>query len=309
MLFSVVIPTFNRQELIGSTLASVMSQELSPGQIIVVDDGGTDDTEDVARRFGVEYVKIQNSGPGNARNIGVSLSRHDWIAFCDSDDLWKPSYLRHFSDILKSESFYGFANWVDVEGSNWTSTAKFSSAPSGFFDDLHNPLYSKLIEFTPIWPSATVVRKDFFSKIGGFNRALSRLPTEDYDFSLRCNEHSPATVMHEPLVGIRKHVGNYSRGRIRQHLSDADILSWACEHHVSGVKFRSKLQKSIVFRRLTAFREAFVIGNFAIMREIARSLSIYDFDWRDLIKLSLAQSRVLPSAWVRLMFGRFEAAE
>src|SRR5579872_1896806 len=89
---SVVIPTYNRATLIGDTIDSILRQTVPPAEVIVVDDGSTDDTAAVVARYGgaVRYHRIENSGPGVARNIGVSLARSPWIAFCDSDDIWLP---------------------------------------------------------------------------------------------------------------------------------------------------------------------------------------------------------------------------
>src|SRR4029077_9496744 len=82
---SAVIPTYNRANLIGDTVESVLRQSVPPAEIIVVDDGSTDDTAEVIARYGsaVRYHRMENFGPGAARNLGVSIARAPWIAFCD----------------------------------------------------------------------------------------------------------------------------------------------------------------------------------------------------------------------------------
>jgi glycosyltransferase involved in cell wall biosynthesis len=305
---SVIIPTFNSGGLIVETLRAVLAQTFSPDEVIVVDDGSTDDTERLVREFPVRYLSVENGGPGRARNAGVALATSDWIAFCDHDDLWRPTYLERFAAHMKPGSFYGFSNWLDLIGDCWTTQAKFSAAPDGFFSEMDKPLYQRLIQFVPVWPSATLIRKNFFVGIGGFNPMFSRFATEDFEFTLRCNEHAPAIVMHEPLVGIRKHLGNYSRGRVRQSLSDAAILAWVRDHHRLGIVHRSEIDRSIVQRRIFALGEAFLSGNMTQVREIAELLPPGALPTKSRVKVALARSRIVPAPLLRAIFGRPEHA-
>src|SRR5689334_2160139 len=92
---SVVIPTYNRAELVGEAIDSVLGQSRPPLEVIVVDDGSTDDTADVVGRYGarVVYLRQPNCGPATARNVGVARARGDLIALLDSDDRWLPRKL------------------------------------------------------------------------------------------------------------------------------------------------------------------------------------------------------------------------
>src|SRR4030095_4422896 len=92
---SVVIPTFNRAGVVKRALESALRQSLPPAQIIVIDDGSTDDTREVLGGYGdtIEYVRQENAGASVARNRGIALARHPWIAFLDSDDYWLPDHL------------------------------------------------------------------------------------------------------------------------------------------------------------------------------------------------------------------------
>jgi glycosyltransferase involved in cell wall biosynthesis len=301
---SVIVPTFNSEGLIIETLQAIFAQTLPPAEVIVVDDGSMDDTEQILRSFPVRYYRVENGGPGRARNAGVALATSEWIGFCDHDDLWRPKYLERFAANLNAASFYGFANWVDLIGDVWTSQEKFSAAPVGFFARLDQPLYPQMIKFVPVWPSATLIRKDFFLRIGGFNPKFSRFATEDFEFALRCNEHAPAVVMCEALVGIRKHRGNYSGGRVRQFLSDASILEWARDHHATGRTLRPEIDRSVVERRLGALNEAFLSGDTAMVRDIAALLPANAIPTKARMKVMLAKSRVVPGSLLRRMFGR-----
>jgi hypothetical protein len=93
---SVVLPTYNRGHLVSRAIDSALRALSSGDEIVVVDDGSTDDTASVVGRYGepVRYVRTENRGAGAARNTGVQIVAHDWIAFLDSDDEWRPDRLR-----------------------------------------------------------------------------------------------------------------------------------------------------------------------------------------------------------------------
>src|SRR4051794_8595591 len=93
--FTVVVPSYNRCDLIGETLESILLQHLPAAEVIVIDDGSTDETKAVVAHFGarVTYRKIPSSGVQVARNVGIQMARTLWIALCDSDDLWRPDHL------------------------------------------------------------------------------------------------------------------------------------------------------------------------------------------------------------------------
>ena len=103
MLFSVVIPTFNRVSLLQRTLASVEAQSFTDFEIIVVDDGSTDGTRDwlASQRPLLRVLEQANRGPGAARNLGAREARGDYVAFLDSDDLWFPWTLRVFAEAIE----------------------------------------------------------------------------------------------------------------------------------------------------------------------------------------------------------------
>src|SRR3990172_2985097 len=94
-LVSVVIPTYNSAQFIGEAVRSVLEQTYSHHEVIVVDDGSTDNSEDVLRLFGerIQYIHQENRGPSAARNGGIRLAKGDYICFLDADDLWLPGEL------------------------------------------------------------------------------------------------------------------------------------------------------------------------------------------------------------------------
>jgi glycosyltransferase involved in cell wall biosynthesis len=300
---SVIVPVFNSAHLVGQTLTAIFAQTQVPLEVIAIDDGSTDGSDDVLRQFPVRLLRRANGGPGQARNAGAAVTRGDWLAFCDHDDLWRPTYLERFSALIAPESFYGFANFTDVIDDTWGQTDKFAAAPADFFSQPDQPFYSKLIDFTPVWPSASLIRRDYFNAIGGFNPKFSRYATEDLEFNLRCNERAPALVLHDVLVGIRKHIGNYSAGKLRQLLSDSAILDWSSRNHRLGLVNAAAMQRAVRRLRLQALDVAFVDGDLAHVREIAALLGASSLPAKQQIKHRIAQSRLIPGGMLRLLFG------
>src|SRR5574337_278681 len=102
MLFSIVIPTYNRVDLLARTLDSVWRQLFTDFEVVVVDDGSSDGTQAYLRSLGdrIRVVQQANSGPGAARNAGIRTARGKYVALLDSDDLWLPWTLSIFAQVI-----------------------------------------------------------------------------------------------------------------------------------------------------------------------------------------------------------------
>jgi glycosyltransferase involved in cell wall biosynthesis len=164
---TVVVPAFNRQHLLGATLDSILSQSRRPAEVIVVDDGSTDDTVATISEYRgkVRYHRIENSGVQRARNIGAALANHPWLLLCDSDDLWRRDYVAQVARLAHAvpEVSFIFSNFVPVIDDAWGSVDKFSMAPPGYwavrstdiFPDakiINESLYDRLVEFSVSFP-------------------------------------------------------------------------------------------------------------------------------------------------------------
>lgn len=115
---SVIIPTFNGAQFIGRTLDSILQQDYPPAEIIVVNDGSTDDTASVVRTYapGVRLIDIENGGPTGARLTAVRAAKSEWVAFCDSDDLWHPDHLSGLVGLADTHSVpFAFSNFRHVK--------------------------------------------------------------------------------------------------------------------------------------------------------------------------------------------------
>ena len=277
MNISVVVPTYNRADLLPASIDAILAQTLPPDEIIVVDDGSRDDTQVVLRRYAprVRSVLIENSGDLVARNAGLRAASGHLVAFCDSDDVWMPGFLEAMAAIWSAEpgTKTAFCDFVLVRDGIWEAASKFDDAPAGFWDGLRQigpdtgvfdePVIDRLIRFQPFFPSTMVVDRRPFLGLGGWDEATSRIVGSDFATALRVGEHPPIGVLRRPLVGIRKHSGNFSGDVQAMNLGDARILEIVLAARPSLGAYREQIQESIIARRRQAFDAAFARRDFA----------------------------------------------
>ncbi|TNE38064.1 MAG: glycosyltransferase family 2 protein [Alphaproteobacteria bacterium] len=241
---SVVIPAYNRGNLLGETLESILHQTALPREVIVVDDGSTDNTHEIALAYAKDHpflkiLRTENKGVQHARNAGIGAARGDWIALCDSDDLWSETYLEEVAKALVGhpEVDLLFTNFRHVIEGVWDETTKFSKAPKEYWERivqfkdgdvwvLGGDLMSANFQFQPIFPSASVLSRVFVEDIGGFNEALNGVKAEDWEFTLRCLNAGMVAALAKPLVGIRKHAGNDSADQRLLLLGEIEIIDF-----------------------------------------------------------------------------------
>lgn len=284
---AVVVPTFNRAELLRETVDSILTQTHRPVEVVVVDDGSpTDATERLVNGYGspVKYVKVPNGGPSAARNAGVKASSAEWVAFCDDDDLWTPNYLERMA--AASERFpdaeFLFSDFTFVKGGVWTGETKFATAPTGYWDGdvevddsfrlLRDSMYLRSVKFQPIFVSCLVLSRQLFDRVGGYNATFSRLGAEDWEFTLRAVERPPVVAVFEPLVGIRRHAGNSSAGLLKVLEGEVAILKHALTHHETAGSYRAVIEAEIGVRTRAAAEVAFDQERFDRVRELAKEV-------------------------------------
>lgn len=193
--YSVIIPTFNRASFLQRALTSVLNQSLLPSEIIVIDDGSTDNTQDVVAAFSeVIYIYKENGGVSSARNEGIKRAKYDYIAFLDSDDEWHVDkmYLQLQSNVL-----------VSYTDEVWVRDAKEIKIPKKFHKNRPTTFESEL-EFCNIAPSSVVIHKKVLADVGFFDEELE--VCEDYDLWLRILLKYPIVLVDKKL--IIKHAGH-----------------------------------------------------------------------------------------------------
>ena len=206
-IVSVVVPTYNHRDFVVESVESALAQTLSAVEIVVVNDGSTDDTADrlapLAQSGRIVYLEQPNRGPAHARNTGIEQSRGRYIAFLDDDDLlptdkleWQTAFLDSRTDVAVVG---GTLQLIDESGSLKRSVAH---VPDITVERLFsgNPFYS---------PGQTLIRRDVLESVGGLDPAIRG--AEDWDLWFRIAKRRNMAMVDRLALYYRIHPGNASR--------------------------------------------------------------------------------------------------
>jgi glycosyltransferase involved in cell wall biosynthesis len=202
-----IIPTHNRRDLLQLTLRTVLGQRDVDLEVLVVDDGSTDDTAAVVTGLGDRRIRLirhhRPTGVSTARNHGAEEANGEWLAFCDDDDLWAPDKLaRQLAAAARAGRAWSYGGAVRI---NRALRIMGGTPP---------PVPERLAERLPSWnlvpggSSNVIVRAEVFTQAGCWDPALVNLA--DWDLWIRLNRLGPPACVSEPLVGYRIHPSNAS---------------------------------------------------------------------------------------------------
>ncbi len=212
---TVVIPTFNRLALLREAVESVKAQTFHDWQLLVVDDGSTDHTAEYVQAEQDQRIdlirSVHRGNVGAVRNLGVSHARGRFVAFLDSDDLWKPTKLERQMTALRS---YG-AQWsytgYEIVDESGRSLKQFVAAQPKDATILNQLLTTEASAAV----GSVLVAKDLIDRCGGFSIEPALQCREDHDLVLRLASAAHPSVVSEVLVAVREH-----RGRTTHSVSD-----------------------------------------------------------------------------------------
>lgn len=205
---SVVIPAYNSMEYLPQTLANILCQTLQDFEVIVVNDGSSDNITDWfsenIKDPRLKLISQPNQGPSIARNTGMSHAQGNYIAFMDADDLWEPTKLAKQVQVLDEDPKVGLVyTWVSYIDSQGNLTGRIRK------HNVNGMVLPTLIQYNLIdCGSVAVVRRECFEKFGGFDQSV--VPIEDWDMWLRIASQYSFKVISEPLVYYRQHMGSLS---------------------------------------------------------------------------------------------------
>jgi len=202
-LVSVIIPTFNRASVIGRAVENALHQTYRNVEVIVVDDGSTDDTEAQLQAFGdrVTFIRQENRGPSAARNRGIRQAKGEIVAFLDSDDLWLPNKLERQVALMERVGervpcclCNATLRHEGGEERSFSVSLLHSTYEEGVWLNPAEVLASRFVFFN----QAVAVRRWALTKAGGFDESLRHL--EDWDLALRLAVLGPWAFIQEPLA-------------------------------------------------------------------------------------------------------------
>ena len=206
-LFSTVIPVFNRAQLIRATLDSVLAQDFGDQEVIVVDDGSTDNTLQSLVSYGdrIRVLRQKNSGPAVARNLGIAEARGKYLAILDSDDLWFPWTLATYAEAIRQFDSPAFLAGAPFVFQNETLVRAIAQTP------LRAERFADYLASGNAWrwfsASSFVLRADAVRAVSGFSTEW--INSDDADLALRLGQAAGFVDIQAPATfAYRDHAGS-----------------------------------------------------------------------------------------------------
>lgn len=202
-LVSVVVPTYNRAGIIGETIENIFQQTYPNIELIIVDDGSTDNTESVLKSYGsrVRWAIQKNAGPAAARNRGIAMARGEIVAFQDSDDVWHPTKLARQVSLMERAGpsvvcclCNSIVQLPGVEVRSFENAPVSPALDEGVWLNVTEVLATRFILFN----QAIAVRAEVLKRLGGFDESFRLM--EDADLALRLSLEGPWSFIREPLA-------------------------------------------------------------------------------------------------------------
>lgn len=193
--FSVIIPSYNRYESLKQAIGSVLSQSFKDFELIVVDDGSTDQTAETAAGYKnkIIFIRQENKGVSAARNLGVSISGAPYIAFLDSDDVWMQNKLEAHSEYIKNNPNIQIHQTDEL----WVRNGSLVN-PMKKHAKIEGHIFIPSLDLCLVSPSAVVLSRSLFDSAGMFDE---KMPTcEDYDLWLRISWREKVGLIGKKLL-------------------------------------------------------------------------------------------------------------
>lgn len=292
---SVVIPTYNAAAMVEEAIRSVLAQTYGDLEIIVIDDGSTDNTEEVMRRFGeqVRYFKQENQGVSAARNFGIKQARGEYIAFLDSDDLWLPEKLAEEVPWLERDPQLGlvYCDWAVISGQEVLHASYLESLPgsSGY-------VFDELVQSGFILTSGVVVRRACLDDVGDFDKSLAI--AQDYDLWLRISYTWKVQLVAKGLFTKRNLDGSLSSNLSKTALERIALYEKTLRT-LPGMKARSRrlLRQQLALNHWDVGYERFDGLRFQEARKSFLASLLHD--WKNVKSLAYLAATFLPVSLVR----------
>ena len=242
--FSIVVPTYNRVNFLQQALSSIWAQTHGEYEIIVVDDGSTDRTEDFLASLGgrVKTVRQVDRGPAAARNLGVMSAKGEYVAFLDSDDVWFPWTLATYHKLIEKyrpSLICAATSEFEGEVSNVAQANLAAESFCDYFATADNPGY--------VGSGALVVKRSIFDWASGFDEGIS--VGEDLDFYFRVGTiENFVRVLSPVTIAYRRHAGNISRAPLSLYCAAIELLMRETEGRYPGGLARQKERWKLLSR-------------------------------------------------------------
>lgn len=263
MKVSVIIPTYNRALLLQNAIKSVLNQTYKVDEIIVVDDGSTDNTQEVLKSFNVTYFYQENQGVSAARNRGIQHAKNKWLAFLDSDDIWHEKKIEHHITFHTQHQTL-LASYTDE---TWVRNQKIISLKN--HQQKVQPTFLNSMKLCKIGASTFFCHQSIFDAIGTFDESLKAC--EDYDLWLRILKHFPIYFINEKLT--TKYAGHPNQLSFETKLIDLYRIK-ALKKHLNTV-YKNEVLNELIYKTTLVLKGAKKHGNEALARELQKELNYF----------------------------------
>lgn len=306
-LVSVVMPCFNSAKHLNQAIDSVLEQDYPNIELIVVDDGSTDNSRQILQQYGekIKVIAQKNGGPAAARNTAMRAAQGDFIAFNDSDDIWLPGKLSAQLNYLQSAPDVGlcYTSWIvwDQQQPLQQHLNKLPNiSPYQIVPEFSGWIYLKLLKVSYIHTTTAVIRKSVIDNVGYFNEAY-RIG-EDHDYWLRISQFCPVTklkraysVYRDEPISITKtlHSHNFSLLVLEDNLKRFGL------HCPSGAKIDpSQVKKYLGERHFVYGYQAMLSKQRAIAFTAFKAGLKYRYKFARTLFLMLACSNSITFKWL-----------
>jgi glycosyltransferase involved in cell wall biosynthesis len=293
--FSIVIPVYNKEKFVAKTLKSVLVQTFLDYEIIIVNDGSTDNSEAEIRILNdtrIQYYSKKNEGIAMARNFGIEKATAEYICFLDADDYWFPNFLvtmhRFTSELVEQKVF---ATAIEIETKNKTIPAQYSISKKNEFETIN--FFNASQKECALWTSSVCIHKSVFDKVGTFDVKIKH--GEDTEMWIRIG-------LEFPIVFIRKVLARY----VYDAKSVSRNSNYYFEHYTFDKysleeKKNPELKKYIDLNRFSAVIKCHLNGDWKTAQEIYAEIDLKNLSRKKRVLIELPPIMLKPLIW----FQRF----
>lgn len=229
---SVIIPTYNRKSVVKNSIQSVLNQTYSAFELLIIDDGSTDDTESLIKQMKdsrIRYIKMpENEGVAAARNVGINEAKYSYIAFQDSDDLWMETKLEKQMKVITENPDIGliYCPYECRKADGQLLTVPDDNIPT---QEKQGNIYRHMLRRNTIGTPTALLRKECLIAAGGFCESLTCL--EDWELFLRVTQRYQVAFLEEALVfanlstdGVSHNISGYYEARCHMLATHKEAL-------------------------------------------------------------------------------------
>lgn len=314
MSVSVIIPCYNRAEILPRAIDSALKQTVPPSEIVVVDDGSTDDSAEIAEQFGgpIRVIRQRNAGAAAARNCGIRDAKGDWIAFLDSDDEWAPTKLARQLEAAAEfpESQLVFCDTVVQNNLDVLLPSRFALGglygaeidTRNGFAQYDRTLFSNMITQSRVITSAVMVR----SRLPELQFPEHIWGSEDWALWLKLALRYSFVSVNEKLVTMYQQGDNISSRTAKLFRNNIKVLDDLLQIHELSPSERQNVSDYLRQQRVAAVYYSLISGETREVRHLLSQVDAEDIGWKKL-QLYRVASRLPGGLLKRLAHWRLGA--